>query len=60
MPLWQAVAQGRVRLDPEVCKLLWHLVVRWNDRVRSQRYPAPPPPPTGWRTGSGVSSPEPA
>ena len=37
--LWQAVAQGRVRLDPEVRKLLWHLVARWNDLVRSQRQP---------------------
>ena len=40
--LWQAVAQGRVRLDPEVRKLLWHLVARWNDRVRSQRNPDTP------------------
>ena len=31
--LWQAVAQGRVR------KLLWHLVARWNDLVRSPRNP---------------------
>ncbi len=35
--LWQAVAQGRVRLDPEVRPRLWHLVVRWHDLVRSQR-----------------------
>ena len=37
--LWQAVEQGRVRLDPEVRQLLWHLVARWNDLVRSQRHP---------------------
>ena len=37
--LWQAVAQGRVRLHPEVCQRLWHLVVRWNDLVRSQDHP---------------------
>ncbi len=24
------------RLDPEVCQLLWHLVARWHDLVRSQ------------------------
>ena len=33
------MAQGRVRLDPEVRKLLWHLVARWNDLVRSQHNP---------------------
>ncbi len=42
LALWQAVAQGRVRLDPEVGKLLWHLVVRWHDLVRSQRNPKVP------------------
>ena len=26
-------------LDPEVRQLLWHLVVRWNNMVRSQRHP---------------------
>ena len=36
---WQAVAQGRVRLHPEVRQRLWHLVVRWNDLVRSQHQP---------------------
>ena len=39
LALWQSVAQGRVRLDPEVRKLLWHLVSRWNDLVRSQHHP---------------------
>ena len=28
--------QGRVRLQPEVQNLLWHLVERWHDLVRSQ------------------------
>ena len=42
LDLWQAVAQGRVRLDPEVCKLLWHLVTRWHDLVRSQHNPKVP------------------
>ena len=42
LDLWQAVAQGRVRLDPEVCKLLWHLVARWHDLVRSQHNPKVP------------------
>ena len=37
LALWQAVAKGRVRLDPEVRPRLWHLVVRWHDLVRSQR-----------------------
>ena len=37
--LWQAVAQGRVRLDPEVRQLPGRLVARWNDLVRSQRHP---------------------
>jgi hypothetical protein len=36
------VAQGRVRLDPEVGKLLWHLVTRWHDLVRSQHNPKVP------------------
>ena len=31
--------QGRVRLDPEGRKLLWHLVARWNDLVRSRHNP---------------------
>ncbi len=42
LALWQAVAQGRVRLHPEVCQLLWHLVVRWHDFVRSQHHPKVP------------------
>ena len=37
--LWAAVKQGRVRLQPEVQALLWHLVEDWNDLVRSQRDP---------------------
>ncbi len=39
LALWQAVAQRRVRLDPEIRQLLWHLVVRWHDLVRSERHP---------------------
>ena len=39
LALWQSVAQGRVPLDPEVRQRLWHLVSRWNDRVRSQHHP---------------------
>ena len=31
--------QGRVRLQPEVCKLLWHLVECWHELVRSQGNP---------------------
>ena len=34
--------QGRVRLQPEVRKLLCHLVERWHDLVRSQGNPAVP------------------
>ena len=58
--LWQAVAQGRVRLHPEVRKRLWHLVTRLHDLVRSQHPPRSPPPPTGWRAGWAASSPGPA
>lgn len=39
LDLWQAVTQVRVRLHPEVGKLLWHLVTRWHDLVRSQYNP---------------------
>ncbi len=39
LELWQAVAQGRVRLDPEVRKRLWHLVVRWHDLVAQSTQP---------------------
>ena len=35
LALWEAVMQGRVRLQPEVRKLLWHLVERWHELVRS-------------------------
>ena len=51
LALWQAVAQGRVRLNPGVRQLLWHLVVRWHDLVRSQRnanIPAPTNRLEGW------------
>ena len=37
--LWKTVMQGRVRLQPEVRNLLWHLVERWHDLVRSQGNP---------------------
>jgi hypothetical protein len=33
LDLWQAIAQGWVHLDPEVCR---HLMTRWHDLVRSQ------------------------
>ena len=39
LALWQAMAQERVCLHPEVCQLLWHLVTRWHDLVHSQRNP---------------------
>ena len=42
LALWQVVAQGRVLLHPEVCKLLWHLVDRWHDLVLSQHNPQVP------------------
>ena len=38
----EAVMQGRVRLHPEVRKLLWHLVERWHELVRSQGNPKVP------------------
>ena len=34
--------QGRVRLHPEVRKLLWHLVERWHEVVRNQGSPKVP------------------
>ena len=40
--LWQdvqAVMQSRMRLQPEVRNLLWHLVEHWHDLVRSQGNP---------------------
>ncbi|MCY3660704.1 MAG: hypothetical protein OXG36_17000 [Caldilineaceae bacterium] len=40
--LWEAVMQGRVRLRPEVRKLLWHLVERWHELVRSRGDPKVP------------------
>ena len=42
LALWEAVRQGRVRLHPEVCQLLWHLVERWHELVRSQDHPGVP------------------
>ena len=42
MGLWVAVMQGRVHLRPEVCKLLWHLVERGHELVRSQGDPKVP------------------
>ena len=58
--LWQAVAQGRVRLDPEVRQLpgaSWPAGTTWcvASAIRTS-----PPPPTGWKAGLGVSSPGPA
>ena len=40
--LWQAVAQGRVRLKKPVRNLLFHLVEGWPDLVRSQHDPDVP------------------
>ena len=40
--LWKAVMQGRVRPRPEVRTLLWHLVERWHELVRSQGHPKVP------------------
>ena len=31
-----------MRLDPEVRQLLWHLVARWHELVRSQHNPKVP------------------
>ena len=42
LALWEAVMQGRVRLRPEGRKLLWHLVERWHELVRSQENPTVP------------------
>ncbi len=43
LALWQEHRpQGRVCLHPEVCQLLWHLVTRWHDLVRSQHTPKVP------------------
>ena len=49
--LWEAVAQGRVRLKEPVRNLLFHLVENWADLVRSGRDPDVPAPPNrieGW------------
>ena len=40
--LWEAVMQGRVHLQREVRKRLWHLVERGHERVRSQGNPKVP------------------
>ena len=42
MALWKAMMQGRVRLRPEVRKLLWHLMERGHELVRSQGNPKVP------------------
>ena len=42
LALWEAVMQNRVRLQPEVRQLLWHLVERWHELVRSQGDPEVP------------------
>ena len=52
--LWEAVMQGRVRLRPEVRKLLWHLVERWHELVRSQGDPKVPA--TTNRPGAGLAA----
>ena len=58
--LWAAVRQGRVRLQPEVRNLLWHLVEGWNDLVRSPRDPAVPASTNRPGAGLAASSPGPA
>ena len=51
----ETVMQGRVRLQPEVRKRLWHLVECWHELVRSQghqghpKVPASPHRLEGWR-----------
>ena len=40
--LWQAMVQGRGRLKKPVRNLLFHLVERWPDLVRSQHDPDVP------------------
>lgn len=42
LQLWQALAQGRVCLAPEVRQLSWHLIVRWHELVHSQHNPRVP------------------
>ncbi len=56
LALWEAVMQGRVRLRPEVRKLLCNLMERWYELIRSQGNPSPPRP-TGLRAGLAASSP---
>ena len=58
--LWEAVMQGRVRLRPEVRKLLWHLVERWHELARSQGNPKVPASTSRPGAGLGASSPGPA
>ena len=54
LALWEAVMQGRVRLRPEVRKLLWHLVERWHELVRSQGNPKVPASTNRWEGWSGA------
>ncbi len=42
LALWEAVMQGRVRLRPEVRKLLCNLMERWYELIRSQGNPKVP------------------
>ena len=39
LPILQRLARARPPEAGPVHKRLWHLVVRWNDRVLSQRHP---------------------
>ena len=58
--LWEAVAQGRVRLREPVRNLLFHLVENRADLVRCARDPDVPAPPNRIEGWFGRSSPGPA
>ncbi len=60
LALREAVMQGRVRLRPEVRKLLWHLVDRGHDLVRNQGNPKVPASTHRPGAGFGRSGPSPA
>ncbi len=60
LALWKAVMQGRVRLQPEVRKLLWHSWSAGTTWCAAKATPRCLPPPTGWRAGLAAASPGPA
>ncbi len=59
LALWEVVMQ-LARLRPEVRKLLWHLVERWHELVRSRGNPKVPATTNRPGAGLGTSSPGPA